>query len=58
MGTDKIKAEHAHQVGKEKPCKETATVSQFSNYKDRVNILKNYKKLKVQLCFDILQRNC
>lgn len=47
MGADKIKAEQAHQVGKEKPCKETATVSQFSSYKDRVNILKNYKKLKV-----------
>lgn len=58
MGADEIKAEQAHQLGKEKPYKETAAVSQFSSYKDRVNILKNYKKLKVQLCFDMLQRNC
>ena len=47
MGADEIKAEQAHQLGKEKPYKETAAVSQFSSYKDRVNILKNYKKLKV-----------
>lgn len=41
MGTYNIKAQQAHQVGKEKPCKGTATISQFNSYKDRVNILKN-----------------
>ena len=48
MGTSKmdISIERTHRVGEKSSDKERAIVVQFSFYKDKINILRNCKKLK------------
>ena len=46
MNTSNITIERAHCVGENSNDKERAIVVQFSFYKEKINILRNYKKLK------------
>ena len=46
MDTSNITIERAHRVGEKSNDKERSIVVQFSFYKDKINILKNCKKLK------------
>ena len=46
MDTSNITIEKAHRVGEKSNDKERAIVVQFSFYKDKINILRNFKKLK------------
>ena len=46
MDTSNIYIERAHRVGEKSNDKERAIVVQFSFYKDKINILRNCKKLK------------
>ena len=46
MDTSNITIERAHRVGEKSNDKEGAIVVQFSFYKDKINILRNFKKLK------------
>ena len=46
MDTSNITIKRAHRVGEKSNDKERAIVVQFSFYKDKINILRNCKKLK------------
>ena len=46
MDTINISTERAHRVGEKLNDKERTKVVQFSFYKDKMNILRNCKKLK------------
>ena len=46
VDTSNITIERAHHVGEKSNDKERAIVVQFSFYKDKINILRNCKKLK------------
>ena len=46
MGTSNTTIERTHRVGEKSNDKERAIVVQFSFYQDKVNILRNCKKLK------------
>ena len=46
MDIENVAIERAHRTGKKNKNRSRPIVAQFSFYKDKMNILKNYKKLK------------
>ena len=46
MDTSAIWIERAHRVGEKKRGQESQIVGQFNSYKNKLDILRNWKKLK------------